>query len=220
MGICPVEYGKVIANFPEGLIRPLRIPAIGLPPATPGCHISTIALLTGSNRFNSKGRPLERSNIIGLPVFCNSIASFSWICGNASVEREAFSPLQIFFSPRQRRITSDCLATATASANPDSSSPSKSHPLAYNNRDLSLNSASKPSYTLTTSPSRPWPDQEPSKFHLFLPIGPITAILADAESGSTLSSFFNNTTDSSASFPAISKLDGSRNRSSSVLFLV
>ena len=145
MGICPVAYGKVMGNLPEGLILPVKMPASGLPPAMPGCQISTMASQTGSRRQSSNGRPLERISTIGLPVFFSSIANFSCIFGKAMEAREAFSPLQFRFSPRQSRMTSAFPAVATASAKPDSSLPSKSHPLAYSSCDKSFSSSFSPS---------------------------------------------------------------------------
>ena len=92
--------------------------ASGLPPAMPGCQISTMASQTGSRRQSSNGRPLERISTIGLPVFFSSIANFSCIFGKAMEAREAFSPLQFRFSPRQSRMTSAFPAVATARQSP------------------------------------------------------------------------------------------------------
>lgn len=119
-----------MARRPEGLILPDRIPARGFPPRMPGCHICTMAPQRGSRRHSSSGRPLDRTKTSGFPVWASSAASCSWISGSAIVEREAFSPLHCFFSPRQRTTTSAAAAAATASRNPERSSPSKSQPRA------------------------------------------------------------------------------------------
>ena len=66
-----------MASLPEGLIRPDKIPAIERAPFIPGCHISNIASQRGSMRFNSKGRPLESTNIIGLPASFSSFTNSS-----------------------------------------------------------------------------------------------------------------------------------------------
>ena len=54
-----------------------------------------------------------------LQFFCSS----SCICGSAMEEREAFSPLQVIISPKQRTTTSDQRAASNASANPSRLSP-------------------------------------------------------------------------------------------------
>ena len=112
-----------MASLPEGLIRPDNIPAIGSAPFTPGCQISSMASETGSRRFNSNGRPLTNISTTGLPTFFSSFASSSCICGSAMEEREAFSPLQVIISPKQRTTTSDQRAAPNASANPSRLSP-------------------------------------------------------------------------------------------------
>lgn len=106
MGTCSVEYGKVIDNFPEGLMRPDNMPVSGVPPAMPGCQISRMAVLRGSRRQSSNGRPLDRINTMGLPKVCNSFNNSSCMEGRARVERGAFSPLYSLFSPRYTSSTS------------------------------------------------------------------------------------------------------------------
>ena len=65
---------------------------------------------------------------VGRPVRAISRTNSSWIDGSARLAREAFSPLQPRFSPTQSTTRSAARAAAAARANPERSSPSKSHP--------------------------------------------------------------------------------------------
>ena len=187
---------------------PLRIPATAFPAVVPGIQISTSASARGSMRERSTGRPLAISTTTGLPVALTLASSSSWTAGSAIDEREQFSPLQRVFSPRQRIVTSDFSARATASERSGSEADSKSQPFAETTSAEEPNSDFIPFRIDTTSAALPRATQLPMSSDCVSARGPMRAMRPFFCRGNREPSFFRRTIDSWASSSAFARAEG------------